>query len=192
MPRVSKITEGHLADTAIALIEDEGPDALTLTSLAAALGIRPPSLYNHVSGIDEVRHLVGIVAMARLGDALASTAIGRTGPDALLALAEAYRDFARSSPEIYDIAFAETAGWDDTFDSRAWRALAPLYAVLSASGLDDAETVHAARMIRSALHGFVTLENAGQFGLPESVDESFDELIGWLAGLLPDDDADAT
>lgn len=191
MPRVSNITEDLLADTAITLIEDGGPDALTLTSLAAALGIKPPSLYNHVSGIEDVRHLVGIVAMTRLGEAMAEAALGRTGPDALLALAEAYREFARSNPQIYVIAFSQAAGSDDTFDSHAWRALRPLYAVLSAAGLEEAEGVHAARMIRCALHGFVTLENAGQFGLPESVDESFDELIGWLAGLLGDDGGSA-
>jgi Tetracyclin repressor-like, C-terminal domain len=37
--------------------------------------------------------------------------------------------------------------------------------------------VDATRALRSALHGFVMLENAGGFGLPRDVDRSFGQLV---------------
>ena len=40
------------------------------------------------------------------------------------------------------------------------------------------------RAIRSALHGFVSLEREGGFGMPVAVDASYDKLVGMLdAGL---------
>ena len=55
-----------------------------------------------------------------------------------------------------------------------------MYAILRGYGLDEDETVHATRAVRSALHGFVTLEGAGGFGLPQDVDESYARLVDLL------------
>jgi hypothetical protein len=40
--------------------------------------------------------------------------------------------------------------------------------------------VHAARAVRSGLHGFVALESAGGFGLRQDVQESYDRLVDLL------------
>jgi Tetracyclin repressor-like, C-terminal domain len=55
-----------------------------------------------------------------------------------------------------------------------------VYAILRGYGLDEDETVHATRAVRSALHGFVVLEAAGGFGLPQDVDESYARLVDLL------------
>jgi hypothetical protein len=63
-----------------------------------------------------------------------------------------------------------------------------MLAVLTAWGLDGQEAVHAVRVIRSALHGFVTIETDRGFGLPLDLDESFERLIAvLLAGLAAGD-----
>ena len=57
-------------------------------------------------------------------------------------------------------------------------------ALLGGYGLDDEDAIHAIRAVRCALHGFVTLEAAGGFGMPASVDESFARMVDMLdAGL---------
>ncbi|MBM0261164.1 TetR-like C-terminal domain-containing protein, partial [Micromonospora sp. 4G55] len=48
------------------------------------------------------------------------------------------------------------------------------------SGLTGDAAVDAARLFRSAVHGFVTLEAAGGFGLPRGIDRSFDQLVAAL------------
>ena len=50
--------------------------------------------------------------------------------------------------------------------------------------LKDARSDELFRAVRSALHGFVTLEAAGGFGLPQDVEESYERLVDVLdAGL---------
>ncbi len=184
MPRPPSVTEDRLIDEATAIITRDGLRELTVGTLADALGVKAPSLYNHVSGIDDVRLQVGTATVTRLGDALTDAAMGRSGEDALYAICHAYRLFAQRNRELYPLTVASPAGRDDTFDRHAWRALRPLYAVLAACGFEEADAVHTARLIRSSLHGFVSMELAGAFGLPESVDESFDQMVGWVLSLL--------
>ena len=43
--------------------------------------------------------------------------------------------------------------------------------------LDDAQAIHAIRMIRSLIHGFVSLEAAGGFGIPLDLEQSYDYAI---------------
>jgi hypothetical protein len=52
--------------------------------------------------------------------------------------------------------------------------------VLRGYGLDGDDLIDATRAVRSAVHGFVALEIAGGFGLPQDVDRSFDRLIEML------------
>lgn len=189
MPRRAKISGDSLIDEAIAIIEEDGMEELTIGALATALDVKPPSLYNHVAGIEDVRMKVRIAAVTRLGDALVDAAMGRAGEDALFALCHAYRSFAVANPELYAMSVEAFPGESDEFDRHAWRALRPLFAVLHAHGLNEAEAVHTARTFRASLHGFVMLETAGGFGLPESVDASFDRMVDWLLMLLePEDD----
>ena len=50
--------------------------------------------------------------------------------------------------------------------------------------LDGDDAIHAVRLMRSALHGFVALEAGGGFAMGQSVDETFDRLVALLdAGL---------
>ena len=56
-------------------------------------------------------------------------------------------------------------------------AVALMGAVLRGFGLPDDRTVDAVRTARSALHGFVMLEAGGGFGMPDSVDRSFEALL---------------
>lgn len=61
-PRRPPITESRIAETALALIDEEGWDACTMTTIAGRLDVRAPSLYHHVRGqrgiVDLVRGLI--------------------------------------------------------------------------------------------------------------------------------------
>jgi len=59
-------------------------------------------------------------------------------------------------------------------------------AVLAGYGLEGDDALHATRGLRSLLHGFVSLETGGGFGLPLDLDESFRRLLQvFMAGLRP-------
>lgn len=48
------VTREAIMRTALALVDEHGADALSVNRVAAALGVKGPSLYNHISGRDEV------------------------------------------------------------------------------------------------------------------------------------------
>jgi hypothetical protein len=57
-------------------------------------------------------------------------------------------------------------------------------AVLAGYALRGDDAIDAARAFRSTLHGFISLEYAGAFGLPVDVDRSFDRLVAGLSDTL--------
>jgi AcrR family transcriptional regulator len=177
------------SDQVVAVAADiadaEGLDAVTLARVAAALGVKSPSLYNHVAGRDGLVRGIGLVGLTELAARLREAAVGRAGIDGLLATAEAYRAFVREHPGRYAAGAVTAARPDDAEHAAAGAAvLAVMKNVLRAWDLDDDEAIHALRAFRAAVHGFASLEAAGGFGLPLDLDTSFTRLITALgAGL---------
>lgn len=171
MPRTG-LNPSVIARAAATLVDHEGPAALSLARVADELGVRPPSLYSHVDGLAALERLVALDGIARLAEVCRDALLGRSGTDGLRAMAHAYRAFARAHPGVYQLAQVARPG-DAEYEKRAGRLLEAVFAVLSGSGVPDADLVHAARTVRSALHGFVVLETQAGFGLDVDVDESF-------------------
>ncbi|MBV9799956.1 MAG: WHG domain-containing protein [Solirubrobacterales bacterium] len=159
------------------LADVEGLEALTLARLAGDLGVRAPSLYAHVSGLDDLRRRIGVRGALELAGELQTAAAGRAGADALDAVARAYRDYARAHPGSYEALQRAPDPRDARAGAAATRVVDVVRAVLRGYGLDGDDATHATRAIRSALHGFVSLERGGGFGLPLALDESYAELV---------------
>lgn len=175
MPRRGLDTD-QVVRAAAVILDAEGPGALTLARVAADLDVRPPSLYNHVAGLDDLNRRLGLHGLDLLGDVCRSAAMGRSGVDAIRAIGEAYRSMAKAHPGLYpltQIAAPEDAEWE----RRSAAVLEPVLAALEGLGFRGDEAIDAARSIRSALHGFVALEVHGGFGLTRDVDASFAFLL---------------
>lgn len=175
MPRAGLRPEA-VVDAAARIADAEGLEAVTLARLASDLGIRTPSLYSHVGGLDDLRHRLAARGAGELAGAMQEAAAGRARGDALLAVATAYREYARAHPGSY--AAAQRAA-DIPADAGA-RAVRVFTAVLAGYGLGGDDAIHATRAIRAALHGFAALEAGGGFGMAQSVDESFGRLVALL------------
>jgi AcrR family transcriptional regulator len=180
VPRAG-LSAASVVGAAAELADAEGLDALTLARIAASVGVRTPSLYNHVGGLDDVRRRIALVALRELGDALRRAAVGRAGDDALVAMAHAYRAYGRAHPGRYAAAQRAPASADAELVDAARGAVDVVLAILRGYGLEGDNAIHAARGVRSALHGFVALEAAGGFGIPVDLDESFDRMVAALA-----------
>ena len=176
MPRAG-LTPDVVRRAAAALLNREGRQALTLARVADELGVRSPSLYNHIDGLEGLEREIVLGGVDQLADICRTAVMGRSGADALRAMAHAYRDFARSQPGVY--ALTQVARPQDAeYEARAKRVLDPVIAVLAGFGLDGEDLIHAARALRAALHGFTLLEVQGGFGLDVDVDASFEWMIG--------------
>jgi AcrR family transcriptional regulator len=185
MPRAGLSTASVVA-AAADIADADGLDALTLARLAATVGVRTPSLYNHVGSLDDVRRRVALVAVRELAETMRDAAVGRAGEDALIAVAAAYRAYARERPGRYAATQHAPAAADDELTAAAGAAVEVLLAILRGYGLEGDDAIHAARGVRSALHGFVALEAGGGFGLPVDLDESFERMVATLARGLSD------
>jgi AcrR family transcriptional regulator len=177
---------GAVVAAAAELADAEGLEAVTLARLAANLGVRSPSLYAHIDGLGDLRRRLAVRGTRELAAELQTAAAGRAGGDALAAIAEAYRAYARVHPGTY----AALQRAPDRGDAQAAGAAASVVevvlAVLRGYGLEGDDAIHAARIVRSALHGFVTLETGRGFGLPLALDDSYGRLVEVLnRGLAP-------
>jgi AcrR family transcriptional regulator len=183
VPRAGLNTD-RVVTAAAELADEVGPDQLTLAALAARLGVRQPSLYKHVASLDSLRQLIAKRGKAEIADVLGRAAIGRARDDALVAMAHAWRAWALDHPGRYQIAQRAAAPGDVGHQAVADRAVQVIAAVMAGYGLDGDGAIDAIRAFRSALHGFVSLEANGGFGMPFSVDRSFDGLVHALVAAM--------
>lgn len=181
MSRRPGLTVDRVVDAAVVVADRDGRDALTLGAVADLLGVRTPSLYNHVRGLDDLRRLLTVRALHELGDVMGHAAVGRSADDAVRAIATAYRAFALDHPGLYAATVQTTEGGDAEVQQAGTAVLATVLAALGAYGLDDDEAVHATRTLRSAVHGFVSLELAGGFGLAQDPAATFTWMVDRLA-----------
>jgi AcrR family transcriptional regulator len=176
MPRVG-LDAASVVAAAAQVADRDGLDQLTLARLAVELHVRAPSLYAHVGGLSDLRDRIGALGVIELTDVLSAAATGRAGPEALHAVAVAYRAYAHERPGVYAAMQRAPEGGDDERVVAAARLVGVLTAVLRGYGLERDDAIHAVRLLRSAVHGFVSLEAEGGFAFPLGLDESYERLI---------------
>jgi AcrR family transcriptional regulator len=185
-PRVG-LSRDAVVEAAAALADEEGLEELSLSTLASKLGIRTPSLYNHVAGLEGLRRELALLGLRELGRRIGRVAIGKSTDEATFAIARAYRDFVKERPGLYAATVRSSRlsyPNDPEFEAAERETFEAVLAVLASYGLRGEDAVHAARGLRSVAHGFATLEVAGGFGIPLDLDESFDRLLrAFVAGL---------
>jgi AcrR family transcriptional regulator len=179
MPRAG-LTRQRVVEEAGAVADATGLDRLTLAAVADRFGVAIPSLYKHVSGLDGLRRDLAVLAVRELTTVLSKATVGRAGRDALHAMADAYRAYATAHPGRYAASVRAPAPDDAEYLAAAGDALGVFFAVLAGYGLTGPDAIDAIRGLRAAMHGFVALETAGGFGLPQSVDASFRRLVDAL------------
>jgi AcrR family transcriptional regulator len=172
---------------AVELLDAEGPAALSLGRLAERLGVQTPSLYNHIAGMPDLLRRLALRNLQEIAACVGDAAIGRAGIDALTAVAEAYRSYIKQHPGLY-MASLRVSGTQQMADlelaAAEERVLRVVLAVMASLGVQGNDAVHAARGLRSIVHGFASLELAGGFGLPLDCNESFQRLLHiWVSGL---------
>lgn len=181
------LTKTAVIQAAAELLNTEGSEALSLNRLAEKLGIRTPSLYNHVDGLPGLKRELAVMNAGLLADRLSEAAIGKSGADLFVDAAQAFRNYVKEYPGLY-LSTLRSSGaqafQDESLMREEERALKIGLAVMASLGLQGEDAIHALRAFRSMVHGFATLEVAGGFGMPQDCDESFRRLVETLvAGL---------
>jgi AcrR family transcriptional regulator len=179
MPRAG-LTEERVVEEGERFADEVGLSSLTLAALAERLGVRQPSLYKHITGTDGLRRSIALRAKDELAIVLGRAAVGRARGEAIAAMALAYRAWAHQHPGRYAAAQRAPVPGDIDDEIASASVTQVAFDVMAGYELRDEDAVDAIRALRAALHGFVTLEAAGGFGLPVDVDRSYDRLVAGL------------
>jgi AcrR family transcriptional regulator len=162
---------------AAAVADELGYDKLTLAVIAERLGVRLPSLYKHVASLDALRKELAALATRELAEALTAAAVGRAGSEALRAVADAYREYGRAHPGRYAATVRAPGPADAGHQAGTEAVLRVVFAVMAGYRITGDDAVDATRALRAGLHGFLTLESAGGFGLPRDIDRSYERFV---------------
>jgi AcrR family transcriptional regulator len=176
MPRAG-LTRQRVIDQAAAVADETGLEHLTLAAVARRCGVSLPGLYKHVDGLEDVKRAIALRAVRELSGMLAAAAAGVSGHEALTELGRAYRAYARLHPGYYGAILHAPPPGDDQYAAAAANAVAVIASALKGYQLQGPALIHAVRILRAAFHGMVSLETAGGFGLPESVDDTYANLV---------------
>ena len=186
MAKHRRLDRGQVVAQAATLADAAGSaQAVTLTALAAALDIRVPSLYNHISSLDDLHDALANHALQEMMRQLRAAAVGKVGHEALVAWAWAYRRFAQVHPGLYPLTLRAPAPDDAERVALAQELLQMLLLLLASMGIHGDDAIHAVRGLRALVHGFAALEAAEGFKMPYDLEESFRRaLVAFLAGVV--------
>ncbi|GGY89881.1 TetR/AcrR family transcriptional regulator [Streptomyces nitrosporeus] len=183
MARVGLTTE-RLVRAGAEMADEAGFDRVTVSALARQFGVKVASLYSHVRSSQDLRTRIALLALEELADRGDAALAGRAGKDALAALGDVYRDYAREHPGRYAAARlrldpATAAGSAGVRHARMTRA------VLRGYDLDEPDQTHAVRLLGSVFSGYVGLELGGGFdhSAPDT-QETWTRILDALDALL--------
>jgi AcrR family transcriptional regulator len=185
MGRKLGLTLDDVVTQAAEIADRDGLDQLSLASVASGLGVRSPSLYNHVDGLPGLRRQLAMRAGRLMAGDMADAVCGLAPIDALRAIAATYRRFALAHPGLYASTLPAPTPEQDPEVADALAAPVKLVAsVLESMGVDLSEAIPLIRALRSSIHGFVDIELGGGFGLPDDIDESFTTTIDLVVSAI--------
>jgi len=172
LPTPSRTSVDEIVGAGRSILEAEGIEGLTMQRVAAAVGVRAPSLYKRVRGRPDLIRLIGNDIARELAETLDAAATTGDPRADLRGLANAFRQFALSQPQAYSLLFAqlpEDSRADLELNVRASEAL-----LRTASALAGPEhSLEAARTVVAWATGFISMELRGAFRLGGDVDRAF-------------------
>ncbi len=163
-----------LIDAAVNVIERYGRNNFSMKLVADELGVKTASLYNHVKNMSELLAGVCNYALRLQRDTEMQAIKDLNRGQAVYALAEAYRNFAKEHRELYWLVMNVAASDNHVLDEAATRITEPIVKMLADYDIEDDDKIHFRRFFRSIVHGYVSEMDAGFFShYPADTDKSF-------------------
>jgi len=179
----------ELLHAAVAILNEDGPDALQTRRIASAAGTSTMAVYTHFGGMPALIAAVAEEGLRQFDAAMTMAPTSDPVAD-LMATGIAYRRYAIERPHMYRLMFGSTSAHginapahdvltlsvaeiDDHYPSfahvvRGVHRCMLAGRITAGSPSDDAIVVAIAAQFWSSIHGFVMLELAGFYGAQDS------------------------
>ena len=142
----------RILDGAIALIEGDGPSALSMRRLGSSLGVEGMAIYHHFSSRDELLDAIGERLLAPLHE----LELGTKWREACRSFATALRDLAGARPATFQL-----LGLQPLDTPTSLRAVERLVHVLVTAGFSPARALGVYRATASYARGYALAEATG-------------------------------
>ena len=184
MPYPSQIDRETIINTATAMIESDGTEAMTLGKLAKALGVRTPSLYRYVDNRAALLKAINLNTLQQLFAEFDRTlAEASTDPqEQMRGVAHALRRFALRHPNLYVQVMTAETGSTRPDEELLVQMVLPLQSTMAVISGESA-SLTALRGFLALAHGFIMLEVHEQLQRGGDLAGAFEEsVLAYLAG----------
>lgn len=173
MPK-NMVSEESIIETSALIANKIGLENLSLKIIADELNVKSPSLYNHISSLDDVKNKLMVYGWKQLENKMIDSAVGVTGYEALNNMSNVFYDYATNNTGVFMAML-----WYNKYDSiekdnATKRLFNILFKIMKTLNISDDNINHIIRTLRGFLEGFCLLVNNNAFGNPISIKESFD------------------
>jgi AcrR family transcriptional regulator len=168
----------QIVDAARRILEEQGPEALSMRNVAAEIGIRAPSLYEHIADKRALESAIIAAGLSEQGSALAGAL--HSSVDPLTEMMGVWRQWALTHPHLYRLIYVRDLDRDDPAVAAGERSAAePMWTLCGGD-------VVGARVIWAFAHGMVQLELSDRFPPGADIEVLWQRGLEALRGLLPD------
>ena len=97
----NNINEEIIIETAASIVNEVGFENLSLKIIAEKLNIKSPSLYNHISSLDEIKSKLMVYGWKQMEERMIDSAAGVSGYEALRNMCNVFFDYATSNKGVF-------------------------------------------------------------------------------------------
>lgn len=164
------LTKDLILAEAVACMESTGQPVVSLHEVARRLGVKTPSLYNHIKNTKELRYEIFQYAIGQFVANQRAATANKRKDEAVRAFAEAYHTFATENKGLYRLIMSIPSEEDDRAKEVAIPLLETVVEILTDYGLTEESVAHWQQVFRAILHGFISEEDLGYFYYYKSID----------------------
>lgn len=161
-------------EKAAQLANELGFENISLKLLADRLKVQPPSLYNHIKGLDDLQNELMLYGWRHMEEKMIEAAVGVSGYAAWEAVCRAFYKYATCNPGVFSAMLWYNKYQGEEALKATERLFSVCFKIASSLNISEENCGHLIRTFRAFLEGFSLLVNHQAFGDPSSVEESFE------------------
>lgn len=173
MPRTG-LSKDDITEVAVKLANENGLYYLSITTLAEALGIKKPSLYNHMNSIDDVLRDIMIYGWKKVSIELVEGLKNENPMENLKNYGNRFYEYTISNPGVFEAMLWYNKYKDAELEEATEGVYAFFFEQTDRLNIGREKANHLLRTYRAFLEGFIMLVIHNAFGNPISIKESFD------------------
>ena len=173
---VAKDMRERIADAALAILESEGAQAVSMRRIAQDVGVTPMAIYHHYDNREALLQALVYREIDEITARVARRALPEGQPGDFIAAADTFVAYALERPHMFDYIYSaqrpRPVRYPEDFHAGKSAALSALHdqvaAAMARGELRQSDSWEVALQFWAHAHGYLTLYRSGWFTLDET------------------------